>query len=111
MTNRTWMGGHDGNDAGSSANWSPAGAPQRGDNLTVVDGTLAISRTDLAGDVLHLTQDYSVVPMGPIVLDLNGNTKLGVDGWHFAGEQINVAGENRLDASGGLSGIFGTIDL
>jgi len=109
MTPRTWIGGHDGNDAGSAANWLPSGAPQHGDNLTVVDGTLEISRADLAGDVLHLTQDFTVAPK-PVVLDLSGNARVGIGGSHY-GAQINVVGEDRLDAAGGLSGIFGTIDL
>jgi hypothetical protein len=111
MTQRTWIGGHDGNDAGSAANWSPSGAPQRGDNLAVATGTLEISNTNLAGNVLHLQN--ATVGGGPVVLDLNGNARISVDGSRTYGDDptVNVTGNDSLDATGGLHGIFGTINL
>jgi hypothetical protein len=47
------------------------------------------------------------------VLDLNGNARIGVDGSLFYGDDptFNVTGNDSLDATGGLSGIFGTINL
>jgi hypothetical protein len=95
----------------AAANWSPSGTPQPSDNLTVVSGTLEISRTDLAGNVLNL-QD-SVVAGGPVVLDLNGDARVGVQGSLFFGDNptINAAGSDRVDASGGLGAVQGTINL
>jgi hypothetical protein len=111
MADRTWVGGHNGNNALTAANWSPAGVPQPGDNLTVVTGTLDIAHTNLAGDVVHL-QD-AAEGGGPIVLDLNGKANIGVAGSLFFGDNptINASGFDRLDASGGLSAITGTINL
>lgn len=119
MTNRTWTGGHDGNDAGSAANWSPPGAPQPGDDLTVVSGTLEISPGDLAGNTLHLN-DALVSggdPSGngaPVVLDLNGwGATASIDGSLNFGDPLtaNVTSLDFLDATGGFDDISGSINL
>jgi hypothetical protein len=68
MTDRTWIGGDDANNALAANNWSPAGTPQPGDDLTIVTGTLDIAHTNLAGDVLNL-QD-ATEGGGSVVLDL-----------------------------------------
>ena len=111
MTARTWVGGNDDNNALAAANWSPAGTPQMGDDLTVVTGTLNIANTNLAKNVLNL-QD-ATEGGGPVVLNLNGNARVGVAGSLFFGDNptFNVTGFDRLDASGGLSAITGSIDL
>ena len=111
MTDRTWVGGSDSNNALAAANWSPAGTPQRGDDLTVVTGTLNIANTNLAGNVLNL--EDGAEGGGAVVLNLNGNASVGVAGSLFFGDDptFNVAGVDLLNASGGLSAIDGTFDL
>jgi hypothetical protein len=102
MTSKTWIGGHAGNAAGSAANWSPTGAPQPGDNLTVVTGTLEIGGR-LAGDTLHLNDPG--VAVGPVTLDLNGNANISIDGFLQAGNTltVNVSGTDHLDATNGFA--------
>jgi hypothetical protein len=110
MTSKTWIGGHAGNAAGSAANWSPTGAPQPGDNLTVVTGTLEIGG-HLAGDTLHLND--TTVSGGPVVLDLNGSARVGIDGSLNFGDplSVNARGQDYLDAAGGFNAIKGSINL
>ena len=95
----------------AGANWSPTGAPHPGDNLTVVTGTLEINHTDLADNVLHLQDETAGV--GPVVLDLNGGSNIGIDGSLNFGDDltVNATGTDQLDASGGFDGIFGYINL
>jgi hypothetical protein len=115
MTNRTWIGGHAGNDTGSAANWTPAGAPHGGDDLTVVTGTLEIDRGDIAGNTLHLND--AAVGGGPVVLDLDGGARVAIDGSLQFGDPltVNVTGIDRLDATGGFDVVggpdAGTINL
>jgi hypothetical protein len=64
MTNRTWIGG--GNDKASNPNdWSPTGAPQPGDTLTISSGTMYVSDDNLAGDTLDLPGKERVSVSGP----------------------------------------------
>jgi hypothetical protein len=88
MATRTWAGGHNGNDALTADNWSPAGVPQPGDNLTVVTGTLNITKTDLAGNKLNLLDD--AVGAGPVVLDLNGKARIEAGGSLNFGDPLTV---------------------
>ena len=46
-------------------------------------------------------------------MDLNGNARISVDGSRTYGDDptVNVTGNDSLDATGGLHGIFGTINL
>jgi hypothetical protein len=53
MTTRTWIGGGN-NEASNPRDWSPAGAPQPGDSLSLDTGTLGISGNALAGDTLTI---------------------------------------------------------
>jgi hypothetical protein len=115
MTARTWVGGHSGNNADDPQNWTPIGAPQPGDTLTAVSGTMEIGRDSLAGNVLHLDdQDRGQ----PITLDLRGNgASVSIAGQREPGDTLNVTatGKDFLDASqgflvnGGQDG--GNIDL
>jgi hypothetical protein len=110
-TNRTWIGGSAGNDAAAAANWT-GGAPQPGDNLTVVSGTLELHRGDLRDDVLHLVDPNP--GGGPVTLNLHGGgTRVGIDGSLFFGDDltVNATGKDFLDASGGFNAINGTINL
>jgi hypothetical protein len=102
MTSKTWIGGHAGNAAGAAANWSPSGAPQPGDNLTVVTGELAIGGR-LAGNTLHLNDPG--VAVGPVTLDLYGNSNVNIDGFLQAGNPliVNVSGTDHLHAPDGFS--------
>jgi hypothetical protein len=98
MTTRTWIGGNDGNAAASAANWSPTGAPQPGDDLTIATGTIEIGGR-LKGDTLHLTDQ--ALNDGPVTLDLDGNARVSIDGSRITGDplNINVHGTDYLDAS------------
>jgi hypothetical protein len=110
MTTRTWVGGSAGNDGMNAANWSPAGAPQHGDTLNMVTGTLALKGSNLAGDPLHLTTD---VGTGPITLDLNGDrAALEATGSANFGDEltINVAGHDSLKADD-LAPINGVVNI
>jgi hypothetical protein len=114
MTARTWVGGQDGgNNAVSPNNWSPTGAPQPGDNLTVVTGTLDITGpSDLAGNTLHLQDE--AIGGGPVVLDLNANgAAAAIDGSLNFGDGliVNATGQDYLDALGGFNDIGGSINL
>lgn len=119
MTNRTWIGGRNSNDAGAAANWSPTGAPQPGDDLTVVQGTLEIGRNSLANDILHVNDPLisGGDPSGngaPVTLDMNGNGATArIDGELFFGDPltINARGLDFIDATGGFGAITGNINL
>ena len=54
MAARTWTGGAN-NDAANPNDWSPTGAPQPGDSLTMGAGTINLSGNDLAGDTLSVS--------------------------------------------------------
>lgn len=51
MTTRTWIGGGN-NQATNPSDWSPSGAPQPGDTLSIASGTMNIFGNALAGDNL-----------------------------------------------------------
>ena len=78
MVARTWIGGAN-NDASNPGDWSPAGAPQPGDTLTMGSGTIDVSGNDLAGDTLAVGRETASGPFavadiatrGPTTLDLS----------------------------------------
>ena len=54
MTDRTWLGGGN-NNARNPHDWSPTGAPQPGDTLSMVNGgTMNVRDDDLAGNAVHV---------------------------------------------------------
>jgi hypothetical protein len=54
MTDRTWLGGGN-NNARNPNDWSPTGAPQPGDTLSMSDGgTMNVRDDDLAGNPVHV---------------------------------------------------------
>ena len=53
MTDRTWLGGGN-NHARNPNDWSPAGAPQPGDTLSMLNGTMNVRDDDLAGNAVHV---------------------------------------------------------
>jgi hypothetical protein len=110
MAIRTWAGGHNGNDALTADNWSPAGVPRPGDNLTVITGTLNITKTDLAGNKLNLLDD--AVGAGPVVLDLNGKARIEAGGSLNFGDPltVNATGRDSLRADD-IFTISGTVDV
>jgi len=60
MTARTWLGGR-GNNASDARDWSPNGAPQPGDTLTMTHGTINIGATNpLGADWLTVTGNATV---------------------------------------------------
>ena len=54
MTDRTWLGGGN-NNARNPHDWSPTGAPQPGDTLSMFNGgTMNVRDDDLAGNAVHV---------------------------------------------------------
>jgi len=53
MTDRTWLGGGN-NNARNPNDWSPTGAPQSGDTLSMINGTMNVRDDDLAGNAVHV---------------------------------------------------------
>jgi hypothetical protein len=51
MTARTWLGGR-GNQASDPLDWSPSGVLQPGDTLTITQGSINISGSQIGVDVL-----------------------------------------------------------
>jgi hypothetical protein len=61
MTARTWIGGKSNNQVTDPSNFSPMGAPEPGDDLTITSGTMNISGRQLpASDVLNVGGDATV---------------------------------------------------
>ena len=112
MTARTWLGGRNNNQVSSSKNWSPNGALQPGDILTVPRGTVNISGAQLpASDTLTLTgsatvnirngvDDHLVVAGGTATVNLWNSTGVSLvesSGAHAT--TINAFGNNNLNVS------------
>jgi hypothetical protein len=74
MTARTWLGGR-GNNANDARDWSPGGAPQPGDTLTMNRGTINIGADN---------------PLGSDWLTVTGNATLNLRG--TTGDHLNFTG-------------------
>jgi len=113
MTARNWIGGRNGNQASSAANWSPTGAPLSGDTLTIDHGTMQVTGSALGNDDLHVTGNATVSfhqSYGDhLIIGVPGPTKLNAtvnlsnsavainQGWDNL--KINAAGTNWLALS------------
>jgi hypothetical protein len=114
MTARTWVGGHSGNNADDPQNWTPIGAPQPGDTLTAVSGTMEIGRDSLAGNVLHLDdQDGGNIDLANNAhLYVTGTMSFGYGGSITGGGaamltnygRINLGSSNGPNLSPGMDG-------
>jgi hypothetical protein len=70
MTDRTWVGGSN-NKASNPSDWSPTGAPQPGDALTMPDGTtMNVRGNALAGDTLVTLGNADINTSAGAALDL-----------------------------------------
>ena len=69
MTDRRWIGGSN-NNASDANNWSPTGAPQPGDMLTMSTGTMNITDNDLRGDLL------TIAGVSPVTINIAGIASL-----------------------------------
>lgn len=112
MTDRHWLGGRGGNQASNPANWTPTGAPQPGDTLTMNRGTMNITGSPLGADELLVTGDAKVTlrnsvgdhlrigTPGPTRIDVEVNLTNTSD-IHIAhgydNLEINASGVNHLD--------------
>ncbi len=74
MVARTWMGGGN-NYASNSRDWSPSGAPQPGDQLSMYSGgVMTVTGNALAGDTLVLgTYLYNLNPQPYFFVLQNGS--------------------------------------
>src|SRR5678809_5798 len=75
MTARTWRGGR-GNNASDARDWSPNGAPQPGDTLTMTRGTINIGADN---------------PLGADWLSVTGNATVNLT--NTTGDHLRFAGE------------------
>ncbi len=97
MTARTWTGGKAGNQASAAANWSPNGAPQPGDTLTIDHGAMKVTGHTLSGDVLTMR--------GNSQIDLTNTTGLSIQTFlassgPWAGNvTVNTHGNNHVNVS------------
>jgi hypothetical protein len=92
MTDRTWVGGHHGDNALSADNWTPAGAPQPGDALTINGGTMNVAGNALAGDTLTASQDNNT--QGPI--DINASHRAHIDLTLTDAAQVDLSVMGRM---------------
>ncbi len=117
MVARTWNGGA-GNDASNPNDWSPAGAPQPGDSLTIGSGTIDVSGNDLAGDTLSVSpytasggsEVADIATNGPATLDLSvllgtANVTVAPGSVLTLNAQVNAG---YLNVSGGTLSFIGT---
>jgi hypothetical protein len=103
---RTWLGGGN-NEADNPRDWSPKGAPQPGDSLTILSGTINVDGHDLAGDALTATGSSGTVNINtspgatlnlvttdfPIVnVHVNGTLNLNAQVAEFFGQHVNFSG-------------------
>jgi len=97
MTNRTWVGG-DNNQASNPSDWSPKGAPQPGDILTMSAGTMNINDNDLHGDQLTIAGFLAVT--APVTLNLSHVANATVVVSNFGNPvTVNVTGLDSLSLS------------
>jgi hypothetical protein len=115
MTNRTWIGGGN-NQASNPKDWSPTGAPQPGDTLTMSQGTIKISGNAMAGDVLNVSprDQFTSAP----TIHLNGNLTMTVNVFasdlHTFGGNIQFIGSNSISDDSNVvfnSNLIGTATL
>ena len=98
MTSRTWVGGHNGNDAGSADNWSPTGAPQLGDNLTL----------NLPGNGASATINGTLFPGEPLTINVAGKDYLNTSsGFQEQSATVNLASYAHLYVWGSMDFAFG----
>jgi hypothetical protein len=91
VTARTWIGGGN-NQATNPNDWSPTGAPEPGDSLTMTHGVMDISGNDLAGDTLSLTGNDSKE------LDSRAAARLNLSTFGQGDVDVHVHGTLRLNA-------------
>jgi hypothetical protein len=114
---RTWIGGAS-NNAANPNDWSPSGAPQPGDSLTIGSGTIDISGNDLAGDTLAVSPGTASGPFevadiaatASATLDLSvllgtANVSVAPDSVLTINAHVNAG---YLNASGGTLRFIGT---
>jgi len=102
MVTRVWIGG--GSDsANNPADWSPTGAPQPGDSLSMSAGTINVTAGSLAGDSLSLVPP-AIAPFDATINLTNSAVSLGVGNQSFAIQAIGAASATFVGGNGvGLS--------
>ena len=111
MTDRTWIGGGN-NNARNPNDWSPTGAPQSGDTLSMINGTMNVRDDDLAGNAVHVGDP---ITGGQDTFNLSHHAVLAVDHdlwrtdseWRSHGQQLS--GSQSNDQSGTLNGVHAII--
>jgi hypothetical protein len=99
MTDRSWIGGFHRNDARSPHNWSPDGAPQPGDILSMSGGTMNIAGNDLRYDQLNIPGS-STQATTAITLNMSDHAHATVDAFAFSNPvTINIRGTDWLNLS------------
>lgn len=97
---KTWVGG--GNNKASNPNaWSPRGAPQPGDTLSMTQGTMKLAGNALAGDTLSVS--------GPAGSAVTIDARRGAELHLAAGglPTVNVDVHGVLDLTAQVNGFFG----
>ena len=97
MTTRTWVGSSS-NNASDPTAWTPNGAPAAGDTLDMNSGTMNVSGTDLAGDIVDLEGNGSSA-----MFNLSGatsNFSVALQGY---GQTAQIDLLNLTDWVGGFS--------
>jgi hypothetical protein len=94
MTDRTWLGGGN-NHARNPYDWSPAGAPQPGDTLSMLNGTMNVRDDDLAGNAVHVGDP---ITGGQDTFNLSHHAVLAVVQNQFTSSEttVNVSGRDTL---------------
>jgi hypothetical protein len=117
VTTRTWIGGRD-NSVYDANDWSPAGVPQPGDALYMLDGTADMEGGDLSGDILHMGYTEQFGQPTPAVINPVLNISNGANLNVFASSlgppnssTINVMGHVGLNVLASTSTHFGSTDL
>lgn len=114
MTDRTWVGGDHNGSVYDPDNWSPAGRPQPGDTLNIVDGSASVRGGNVAGDALSLgyfgpAASNLPTSVAPVLNVSNGAVVRVVVGASFVNDSptINVSGLDSVNISGGASTLLG----
>jgi hypothetical protein len=94
MTDRTWLGGGN-NNARNPNDWSPTGAPQSGDTLSMINGTMNVRDDDLAGNAVHVGDP---ITSGQDTFNLSHHAVLAVVQNQFTSSEttVNVSGRDTL---------------
>ena len=106
MTTRMWIGGG-GNNADDPADWSPTGAPQQGDSLSMSTGTINVTAGSLAGNTLSLVP-LATAPFDATINLNNSSASLDI-GQSFA-MQANGGVSTRFVGGNGV-GLSGSVEL